>query len=40
MIRAQNVGVPLRVAFEPVAVEGFGHDPELDDEVVRKVFRF
>ena len=25
------------VAFEPVAVEGFGHDPELDDEIAGQV---
>jgi hypothetical protein len=27
------------VAFEPVAVEGFGHDPKLDDEVARQILR-
>jgi hypothetical protein len=27
------------VAFEPVAVEGFGDDPELDDEVAGEVLR-
>src|SRR6516165_1708986 len=26
------------IALEPVAVEGLGHDPELDDEVAREVF--
>ena len=25
------------VAFEPVAIEGLGHDPELDDEVAGQV---
>jgi hypothetical protein len=25
------------VAFEPVSVEGFGDQPELDDEVARQV---
>jgi predicted nucleic acid-binding protein len=29
--------VPLRVAFEPVAVERFGNHPELDDEVAGEV---
>ncbi len=28
------------VALEPVAIEGFGHDPELDDEVAGEVLRF
>ena len=28
------------VAFEPVAVEGLGHDAELDDEVARQVLGF
>jgi hypothetical protein len=37
MIRAQ--AVPPRVAFEPVAVEGFGDNPELDDEVAGEVLR-
>ena len=26
------------VAFEPVAVKGFGHEPELDDEVAGEGF--
>jgi hypothetical protein len=27
------------IAFEPMAVEGFGHDPELDDKIPGEVFR-
>ena len=27
------------VAFEPVPIEGFGHRPELDNEVAREVLR-
>jgi hypothetical protein len=28
------------VALVPIPVEGFGHDPELDDEVAGEVLRF
>jgi len=28
---------PAAVAFEPVAVEGFGHDPKLDNQVAGEV---
>ena len=38
--RRWTVGEDLAgVAFEPVAVEGLGHHPELDDEVAGEVLR-
>ena len=37
---ALDVGEDLAgIAFEPVAVEGLGDDPELDDEVAGEVLR-
>jgi hypothetical protein len=38
---ALNVGDEMSgIALVPEPVERLGHDPELDDEVVRQIFRF
>jgi hypothetical protein len=36
-IGALDIAEDFRVAFEPVAVEGLGDHPELDDEVAGEV---
>jgi hypothetical protein len=30
---------PPGISFKPLAIEGFGHDPKLNDEVAGEVFR-